>query len=246
MVFVQRRERSAAAHGFLRIAVYVALGSAAFLAGLVTRPARGSRASSGDATVDREKRSTPGATSSSTSPGARTMRTLAMPRAPRSSTPEATGIDDPIALSNLGLPAREIFEGQPRDPVWAPAAERFLAERLAEYLAGMIPYATDTSIECRASVCKVAFQGPNDKLDEAFSLIQSFPLGDVRLAPSMDRDTGTVTMTILYRPEVRPVEEMPRHYAEQMARRFPEGFAQARAWVDEHGANGDKTPEKGP
>lgn len=229
------------------VVIYTAIGGVAFFAGLYTRPTRhpdSIRPVSVAAAGDRDDAQS--GRSSAARSRTRNERVLAMPGVRERSSEPTTTVDDPITLSDLGVPSWEIFEQQERDPAWAPGAERFLTERLAEYVAAMMPYATEPSIECRMSACRVAFHAPANKLDEGLSLIQSFPLGNVRLAPNLDRDEGTVSLIILYRPEVRPVEDMPRHYAEQEAKFFPGGYAQARAWIDEHGAVGDKQPERAP
>lgn len=221
---------------------YLGIAGIAFAAGLISRPTV--------ATAPTEPSRDPQESAALAEAGAtlervgRSSRRSVMPMPGARMRDAERAIDDPIALSNLGVTAREIFEGQERDPTWAPAAETFLTEKLAEYVAAMIPYATQTAAECRASACQIRFEAPADKLDEGFSLIQSFPLGNVRLAPQMDRGSASIVVTILYRPDVRPVEDMPRHYSEQMARFFPDGYARARAWVDENGAHGDKKQEE--
>ena len=205
----------------VRIAWWTALAAAGFVAGLSTRPAPPGHAAT------HAVRPPPPVVEPEREP-----RPVAAPSARRLVAARATEppVADPIELSDLGVAPPEIFDAEPRDPDWAPGAEA--SARLEEYRAAMMPYLERSDVECRHSACRVMVEVPPDRETEAFSLIQAFPLGDVRLAPMIDRDAHVITLLVFYRPHVRPLTAMLGAWDAQKAQRFPDGFAQARAWVD--------------
>jgi hypothetical protein len=80
----------------------------------------------------------------------------AMPEA----NPQAPGYD-PVKLLYFMVPTR-IFSAEPRDPVWAEAVEKRLRPRLEKDLSTISPDISDVTMECRTSICRIAWKAPPD------------------------------------------------------------------------------------
>lgn len=154
-------------------------------------------------------------------------------KGPVSDDPAEPGYD-PVKLSHLGMSSTEIYEREPRDPVWAAAMEARVRERLVHDLGIVQPSARPTSVECRTSTCRIVIEASEDLSESAQFTLQVLGNADVHAIVDAQRaDDGTVRQTLdaLYSAEHRGLDDNAAHY-----RRVRQSiFRQARELGDEFG-----------
>lgn len=114
-----------------------------------------------------------------------------------------------VALSQESageLSASEIFDSEPRDPVFAPVLETRVKKALIGALdeLKLSPKVRSIKAECRTLSCDTRLELSRGDVEFVYDQINGIMLGDVQVPGIVkDGDVGFVTFTNLYRPETR-------------------------------------------
>jgi len=152
---------------------------------------------------------------------------------------------DPIVLVRLGVPLKDIFKQQKRDEDWAPVMEVHLRDELLALFKALVPEVEQFKVECKESACRVEFTVPAAKENDAFTLQQFLPLGEIMQPWTEELEGGKhiqVGMLLLYGRDWRPLESMKTRYQADFRKRFPDGIESIRRYVAENGL--DKEPAR--
>lgn len=190
-----------------------------FTAGLWSRPEVGSSHSITEAGVPARAPERIGG--SAVRPAGATERRIPTKVAPM----VAAARDDVLTQHALGKELSDLFAEQVRDEIWAPAVEGFFRPEIAQFFSVLLPEATELSVECRESLCKIDFLVPADRADLGFSRQQALPLGEV-LQPwdeALDDGSGRVRigLYVAFGPGMRSPDRIAEYYREQYRGRFP-------------------------
>jgi hypothetical protein len=85
---------------------------------------------------------------------------------------------DPTALTLAGYKAPQIFEAEPRDPIWAPQVERRLSSQFSSDLSVMVPLAHMTNLTCHTATCRLDFDAPKEGGQAVVRALQLAPAAD--------------------------------------------------------------------
>lgn len=117
---------------------------------------------------------------------------------------------DPVARlrEEPDVTVKEIFEGEPRDPVFAPVLERRVQAALDTITRELAldDKILDVHVECRTLSCYTSIQVPRADLEEVYGQVNGILLGDAQMpgmSTAMDPELGEVTIYNAYRPATR-------------------------------------------
>lgn len=88
-------------------------------------------------------------------------------------------------LSTSGMSARDLFDQEPRDLVWATKLERFLGEAIARDV-DRIPGVEDVAVECRTSTCKISWVVAPDQRPRVKDVVGALYVGSAGNAREND------------------------------------------------------------
>jgi hypothetical protein len=118
---------------------------------------------------------------------------------PLSTDPEDPNYDPYLLTPEMNMRAQTLFEREGRDPIWAPAIERRIAETLHRDFAVCLPNREPLVQECRSSTCLVTVEVPDGlspiQKQLAFVMPQLARLGS-SVEPNRIGNTITFAMTI--------------------------------------------------
>jgi hypothetical protein len=111
---------------------------------------------------------------------------------------------DPVKLGLATHAFRQLFDAEPRNPVWAPKMEE-QALRLAHQILDHLEYLDMKGIECHTSTCVLTFSYPEDKDREVGFLSQNMGLAPVTTSYGSEHTGGIVTesLELLYPAELK-------------------------------------------
>jgi hypothetical protein len=114
---------------------------------------------------------------------------------------------DALRLTQLAIPAREIFESEPRDERWAPVIERRITRSVDDDLASALSGARVAGIECHTMVCRLELAADDRAtLRQASMLFQYAPR-----APRMDHVGSKGLKTTVYMTFDRETRDPEAH-----------------------------------
>jgi hypothetical protein len=158
---------------------------------------------------------------------------------------------DPVARlaeeSDSELTGKEIFEGEPRDPVFAPVLEHRVqaaVDVIARELA-LGDKIRKVHVECRTLSCYTTIQVPHAELREVYEQVNGILLGDAQMPgvrADADAELGEVTFYNVYRPATRDDAYYKKFLEEAM--QAPLDFVKQR--LAQQRSAGQDRPDAGP
>jgi hypothetical protein len=119
---------------------------------------------------------------------------------------------DALRLTQLAIPANEIFASEPRDERWAPVIERRISQTVDDDLASALAGARVAKIECHTMVCRMEIAADDrETLRKASHLFQYAPR-----APRTDYvggDGRTTTVYLTFDRETRDPDAHQKWYS---------------------------------
>jgi hypothetical protein len=145
---------------------------------------------------------------------------------------------DPVKLLMVGVSGQALFEGETRNPTWAPAMEKAVGAPLLRDLQTMIPELQKGRLQCRSRTCELSWTSLGPERDRAVYLATLL----TRVAPEVHwakRGGPEVGAYLVFRPSSSFGDDEraaasyfdvsdPEKFAQRFAERRRETYAAAR------------------
>jgi hypothetical protein len=156
-------------------------------------------------------------------PAAAVQKGTAPPAAP---VDAAKVVYDPTKLVENGVPAGEVFLKEPRDEVWAGAAEAAIGGKMRGDLERLVPGAT-LQMQCKTLSCLIGVDAPEDKRPLALAVVKVVMLGPLLVDVDPEED-GTQRFLFITEPRMSDPQVFTEWYQRIRKRTFAEIKAGSR------------------
>jgi hypothetical protein len=146
--------------------------------------------------------------------------------APAGPADAARVVYDPTKLVENGVPAGEVFLKEPRDEVWAGAAETAIGGKMRGDLERLVPGAT-LQMQCKTLTCLIGVDAPEDKRPLALAVVKVIMLGPLLVDLDPEED-GTQRFLFITEPRMSDPQVFTEWYQRTRKRTFAEIKAGSR------------------
>jgi hypothetical protein len=146
--------------------------------------------------------------------------------APAAPADAAKVVYDPTKLVENGVPAGEVFLKEPRDDVWAGAAETAIGGKMRGDLERLVPGAT-LQMQCKTLTCLIGVDAPEDKRPLALAVVKVIMLGPLLVDLDPEED-GTQRFLFITEPRMSDPQVFTEWYQRTRKRTFAEIKAGSR------------------